>query len=318
MKAQRKTWAKHTRYFIELTEHNDTIQNCPSKINIPNYLQTCKRHNGADSYFMKSVRSRMDWTEKELSTNKNPEGWLCAQRRPLVGLGNVGTKYRKEIERKDADLDDINRKVLPDYLFLVDDDTYININLFQSYIQDINPSVPMVYSGCLLERTRHTQKNKAKTWYVPYGGYGLIFSRGSLERLFHPLHCNPQDNIKPTLLEDNDMTLQQFETLACHRILHDNLLDEKKLYRQGMSISDIALELSKRNSYCMHSDWMTMYIINYYYLSNLVPQESFNRIHPYKDNYECRYKSVELCDESSHICHYQTPDSMLNLMRMKT
>ena len=258
-------------------------------------------------------------------------------RRPGIG-------FKKLIERMNVNGSNNNNdngnnisQSLPDYLLLADDDTYINIDLLQSYIstrRDLSPNIPLVYSGCLLERTRKKQINIAKTWYVPYGGYGLIFSRGSLERLYHPLYCNTNQN--KLITEDDitaildyeknhkNMTITQYEQLVCHRIVKDNLLGEKDLYKIGMSISDLAYELSSSKYYCMHSDWLTMYLINYYYLSNLVmgPNNDnntklFNRIHPYRDNQECKYNTVSLCNASiSHICHYQTPDSMKTLISL--
>jgi hypothetical protein len=47
---------------------------------------------------------------------KNNAGWMCAQKRPVDGLFNVLQNY------KDGAME------APQYLFIIDDDTYINMD----------------------------------------------------------------------------------------------------------------------------------------------------------------------------------------------
>merc|ERR1719469_916106 len=78
-----------------------------------------------------------------LYSKKKPLGWLCAQRRPGFGLGKKGIQYRAQTVRYGI------QEAIPDYLFLIDDDTYINMELFSKHMQNIDPSEPLVYAGCL-------------------------------------------------------------------------------------------------------------------------------------------------------------------------
>ena len=60
--------------------------------------------------------------------------WICAQKRPLTAFWQV---------MKDYDYD-----TFPDYLVIMDDDTWLNMERFVSYLaRKYSPNVPYVIAG---------------------------------------------------------------------------------------------------------------------------------------------------------------------------
>ena len=98
-----------------------------------------------------------------------------------------------------------------------------------------------------------------------------------------------------------------FEIKACKQ-LNLNYVNEIDTYKQGSSISDIASQLSARDDFCMHSDWLTGYLANYYPLSTYNITTGLH-IHQYGHK-KCKFERSSKCNQSKHICHYQTPKSM--------
>lgn len=97
-----------------------------------------------------------------LRAKGNPAGWLCAQARPAFGFGKVVDHYRQY------------RPELPDYLIIMDDDTYYNIELFEAFMKETeDPNEALAIAGCLVRRPIFDFK---KT--MPFGGFGMIFRRG--------------------------------------------------------------------------------------------------------------------------------------------
>jgi len=311
MTAQQETWGLHPsiRHFWPVTELDDDNPNCMYELHVANHLKNCKARKKDDSDFMRSVRNSLIWTEEQMDSSKNPWGWLCAQRRVGAGLAKVGKWYRDLIVKAGGD----STGILPDYLFLIDDDTFINVRHFNTYMNEaekIDPSIPMVYGGCLIQKTWKFGAGETRTsldWNFPFGGYGLFFSKGSVERLIHPLHCK-LDGKDDTYIEapSSNAELQQFEIESCKQ-LNLNYVNEIDTYKQGSSISDIASQLSARNDFCMHSDWLTGYLANYYPLSTYDNSTGLN-IHQYK-NKKCHFERTKKCGKDEHICHYQNPKS---------
>jgi hypothetical protein len=74
--------------------------------------------------------------EAWLMKKPNPVGWLCAQKRFPIGLARTVLGYAKRGEES-----------LPDYLFVVDDDTCYNMDTyFSSIVKDRESSEPFVAS----------------------------------------------------------------------------------------------------------------------------------------------------------------------------
>jgi hypothetical protein len=67
--------------------------------------------------YLRGQYAKAEWLEKKA----NPSGWMCAQVRPYSGLLKAYKHYKK------------SQQALPDYLIIIDDDTYYNMELFVSY-----------------------------------------------------------------------------------------------------------------------------------------------------------------------------------------
>ena len=310
MQAQKETWGLHPsiRNFWPITESDDANPMCMYDTHITNHLNMCKKRLEDDSDFMRSVRNRLVWTEEQMMSSKNPHGWLCAQRRVGAGLAKVGKWYKDQIFKAGGN----ETGIFPDYLFLIDDDTFINVKLFNNYMREeaVDPAIPMVYGGCLIYKKWKIGAGAKRTtieWNFPFGGYGLFFSKGSIERLIYPLNCKIDGSndpyIEPKSLKPE---LRQFEIESCKQ-LNLNYAYEKDTYQQGSSISDIAAQLSARNDFCMHSDWLTGYLATYYPLSTY-DKSTGQHIHQYR-NKQCVFERTKKCGQSEHICHYQNPKS---------
>merc|ERR1719410_727677 len=162
----------------------------------------------------------------------------------------------------------------------------------EAYRNNEDPPIALTYAGIIFP----LQEN----YTFPWGGYGVIFSRGSLMRLIQPLHC--VDDVSHRYSDD-------FESFACER-LNQNVYGEKALYEKGMSISDLAYAISSRQYFCMHSDHLTGYLINHYFLSEPVSQSNYGgRIQEYGDGV-----STKKCGKKAHICHKM---NLLTFIEMK-
>ena len=373
-----------------------------------------------DSKLIKYFRQVYGWGQR-----KKGIGWLCAQVRFGQSLGKVGMYYRKQlqqsiIEQRQQKLqqqqearttttptiiqhyqhvlnDEQLQYILPDYLLLVDDDTYINMELFTNHMKDMNSNllnvvtvtttgisssssatdsttfnsmiptkktithVPMAYGGCV---EKAGKPNMREEWRACIGGFGTFLSKGSIARLIHPIFCDNanNNNNKPTtknndndddttnnLYLDDDDDVKQFELNVCNRI-QENILYERDVFQNGMTISDLAYELSKDvYNFCYHSDWIFAYIINYYYLSEQTShtyeklkqkeiQESqqqkqnnnktvsyshVGRFHDYFNSTKIKLENNDICHNikpnqctiNHHICHYMTPTYMKSLTK---
>ena len=129
LNAQQKTFASHVsvRNFFNATEDDDADPECYKYLTLDDVSAVsnfCRRRQGL-SHFYKTLRNgyaRTQWLEKK----KNPTGWMCAQTRPISGLMKVYKHYMNSHER------------LPDYLIIMDDDTYINMESFQNDFEILN------------------------------------------------------------------------------------------------------------------------------------------------------------------------------------
>jgi len=322
--AQKETWASHPfrRYFFLATEYDDLDPKCEERhadeSNISRAVSFCKSH-GLDTSHGNTLRTafknyyaRVQWLLKK----KNPGGWLCAHRRPSIALAKVAELYSS-----------VGKDILPDYLFIGDDDTYVNLQHIldalvrqPQYLESIGISqehsvfptqdTPVVWAGCRV-RLPAQQVN----FTFGFGGFGYFFSKASLERLFQPLYCSS--------VRASDST-SEFEKSACERILNpeDSLIGENKYYKYGMSLMDIWKAMSSAESFCMHADWIFGYFTNFYNISRHTVSGGSNwfdnnsmkdlpeaRLHTLFDsemyrNPEglCRYDNGN-CPKNATICH---------------
>jgi hypothetical protein len=241
---------------------------------------------------------------------------------------------------------------IPTYLVVVDDDTYLNMpNVIQTLSQEYPAwdDAAHVVAGCMV-RERIQEVN----FTFPFGGWSTIFSARAIQNFIRPIYCNSSNNhvlsdFPEEIGEEHD---NEFVTAACLR-LSQNLIGEAALFQNGMSAADLMnayvthypyLEIDQwRNrsganatkgvGYCLHSDWLVGYFVNYYNIASRhhednKPDYPHNLLQGYrgstmytgkkteqvKSQYkECNHDSNEKCTSSAHICHYVTPDHMRTL-----
>ena len=316
---QEKTFARHiaVRHFWRFTEDQDTHDpDCAEKLSIQDVeaiLDYCHANTTYPDLHLVSEHfsSRQFLLEKQKA---NPAGWLCAQKRPLVGL------YRVLTERYS------DPATLPDYLFLMDDDSWFHLDLVLDELTQKHPSNhARVIAGCLIR----SQYDLSFTWY--WGGFGVILTRGAIERLRLPIRCN----------EDSS----PFVKNAC-RQLQENLLGERSFFKDGMTVAELIYQYSIlqpytkykewKTGYCVHSDMGLAYFFNYYHIADPSPQQAvdgeaahYNRISAYNGTSEhktkkllgnvyksfgfCKHKSLKTCSADSHLCHYIPNKHMLDM-----
>lgn len=236
MIAQQQSFGTHVsiRHVFNATEDDDDDQLCNSQLTNSNVyeISTFCRHGrqwGPSQYLMRYMRNsygRPQWLEKKA----NPVGWLCAQKRPLHGLYKVIQMYRN------------HGSELPDHLILADDDTYYNMEEFLKQYVDDTPELPLVRAGCLVRTPIHLLN-----FTIPFGGYGVVFNRPSLETMMEPIQCPRHADV-------------------CARI-QENQIGEKAVFRDGMALIDLIqayasyqpypdfLKGNWTTGYCLHSDW---------------------------------------------------------------
>jgi hypothetical protein len=232
---------------------------------------------------------------------------LCAQVRPGSGIGKIGRMYMSR---------GVNDS-LPSYLFLIDDDTMVHVDMFLRRIVDMRDSnIPMVYAGCLTI-LQHLPYYR----YSPYGGAGTFWSKGSIERLLQPIHCqnsSSKENLRPDLL--------LFVQNVCARI-QENLILEQPLFEEGMRMFEFIETVFHHHPNCFHSDWLVGHFVQYYYLSDIEWKDHGGYMHPlhHQDSVQYYYNNLQnntskigkycaldkhTCDESNLLCHYVTPEIM--------
>jgi hypothetical protein len=328
--AQERTFGSHVavRDFHRITEANDFEAECHSSLKVKQVKQIVQFCRTKAPVFgqhphlkrMKEHYANFNWLLKK----PNPPGWMCAQKRPSDGFYAVLSSYKD------------TGKSLPDYLFIMDDDTYVNMNEVSPFLQIAYPAhEAYAVAGCMI-RSRMFEHN----FTIPFGGWGTILSRPAIENFQKPLFCAQNQynskNITLTTAGDDDFT-----SLACWRLSQDPV-GEASVFVEGMSVAELMHAYVKRFDYtgvrnwkatsvgfCMHSDWVWGYFVNFYHISVHADTPKFahlleDRLRGYNDSLiyagkqtakvkaqqkECLNKKEE-CQASSHICHYITPDAM--------
>jgi hypothetical protein len=229
-----------------------------------------------------------------LNATKHPVGWLCAQRRFALGLAKVIRAYEADV------------LPLPDYLMIVDDDTYYNISEFVKFLSSKDSKENFMVPGAVFTISSRFR------FRIHHGGFGLTISRGALKRAMEPILCNQRLPAKPAsaLTQDSgDATVNPF----CSR-LNENWAGEKAVFRNGMSLIDLmqtyASEWEPYSAYknwttgfCFHGDWLLPYFLVYAYkVGKLVPPYCTSSTCPGVENGECLH--------TSHVCHHMTAQTM--------
>lgn len=284
--AQKDTWASHrsVRNFWGLTEHNDFNQTCSdaTRADVKADVARCIKYKG----FKKSLRHFIGegYTVSDDRVRKD-SGWLCAQRRIGRALAWLKKIYLME--------DD-----LPDYLLLVDDDTYFDLVSFEEYVvrKRLEPSKTEMHGACLFLPAGHIK------WSFPYGGFGTVFTRASLKRMLRPIHCK------------NATSKDEF-IQGCCQSLKKNRIGERAVFQEGMSVADLFHVYSALKMFCLHSDWLTGYIANFYGVSQRIvdiedEEERGMRMHGMAVWPEECGNTTTICVDGSDACHRQGPKDM--------
>lgn len=308
------------RNFFGLTEDDDTEMDCHKRLSSTHLQKVVKFCRGRGNVLGEKLfhfrQMTMHYaTLRWLKKKSNPIGWLCAQKRPFDGLMKTLGSYKSQDT--------------PDYLIVVDDDTWVNIDQLVSSLRSMYPAeLPYAIAGCMI-RSRVHEHN----FTIPYGGWGMIFSRPAIENLMKPLYCNTA----PNNFED------EFVRLACWR-LSESPIGEQPLFREGMSVAQLMhayvndqpyQQVDSWNSlgYCLHSDWVWGYFTNFYHISVHTNTPKFSslledRLQGFNGSMiyagrptpeteelkrECRNQGDDMCTKNSNMCHYVTPQHMERL-----
>lgn len=305
LQGQADSWASHwsMRYLFGTTEQDDADPECHLKLKpriFEKFFPRCSYMKYNHSR-LAPIRKRFPitkWIQKEGKT----KGWLCAQQRFAHAVGKVGRFYRRQGS-------------LPDYLMIQDDDTWYGMNQMVSFLSKYNQTKPFVAAGCMIQWPVHYVN-----FSFPYGGFGLVLNRHSIERLIKPIYCNRT--------ADDSYTRR-----VCFR-LSENLVGERMAFQDGMSISDIMdrhaemlpyrrfFGWSNDPGYCMLGDWVLGYYANYYELGTRTdPKLEYihvNRRLGYDYSHRersCLNTGEYACRSSptQYVCHRIEPEVMLKL-----
>ena len=266
----------------------------------------CKKRPGGLSrtvHYMRGQYARWQFLQKK----PNPVGWLCAIQRPYAGLRKAYRHYRE------------NRQEPPDYFIIMDDDTYYNMEAFQRNHERLDSSEKTVVAGCLVRwPVRYIN------FTFPFGGFGAVFSKGTLEYLFQPIICPDLGNGTFPMIANHPNSEE-----ICNQLRRD-VAGELRYFDNGMSLLDLIYAFVNLERYrdvekwthgfCMHSDWVMGYFVNYYNASNHVVEPWYEdvphaRIESYRDSEIYREgsgfcKNEVRCRHGSEICHKPTVEWM--------
>lgn len=302
--SQARTFGSHktVRNFFPITELNDTDSTCYETLTdaqVATAVAFCQNTNTSQSDTSTLFRAKLQ------IYNKKSPGWLCAQKRPIDGLRLVLERYKVE--------------TLPDYLIVMDDDSYFDMkSLLNMLLNDKRyaPDKLALLGGCIYTFPR---------WFnfaFPYGGFGSILTRKTIENLVRPIYCDEKLNPDP----------DGFTRLACWR-LAQNLVGEKEFFREGMSVGDLMYEYSSglpfsrvdqwKNGlgYCFHSDHALGYFFGFYHVvapSSVIDKAEASDELRLKNVFsyttitlgkQCNNERLK-CNSNSTICHYVNPEQM--------
>jgi hypothetical protein len=229
-KAQKTTLGSHAsvRKFWEITEADTADRDCETSLSsedittINDWCQDKWQSSKRKNYWSKKNRKLL----REGFTDARS---VCQQTRPVHGLYKALQQYGPH--------DSLS---FPDYLFLMEDDTYVNLDLFQDefytrHNSNISSSVPWVLAGCI-DFNQYLHLTAASV------GFGILLSRGSLERLRQPIYC------KEKVRED------ELTSSTCHR-LEESRIGELSVFQEGMSLIDLWNGLVNHQPFSLYANW---------------------------------------------------------------
>jgi hypothetical protein len=313
LQAQAETFGSKVRDFLPVSELNDTDATCATTLTPEQrnrVLDFCT-HGDQKTQTFETFFFRTDL----FGPTSDKTGWLCAQKRPIDGLHRALERYQAGVP-------------LPDYLLIIDDDTYLYLDaLVATFRQAYPPEENHVVAGCSFRRPGIVD------FVFPVGGVGSFLTRGALEKLRAPIDCTAASN------------KNAFVRWACWRLAQDPV-GERAFFTNGMSIADLMYAYSSglpftrveewnTTGYCFHSDHTLGYFLNFYHVA--VPDRVLETTRPTDEvRKQYSFKTIagsgeqdhngrggdcdnlwDKCTPQSRICHYTHPDQMKKLYRQQ-
>ena len=283
LEAQASTWGAHSsiRNFFGFTE-NDDVFNCSSVSaeELESYVNTCKSLPRKNHRIQEFFTGYYGKSEGNVTRSTN-EGWVCAQRRLGRALGWLHALYH-------------NSQDIPDFLTIVDDDTYIDQQAVLSYLQREagNGKGSLARAGCVFERNGDTIP-----FALPYGGFGLFLNGDAVVQLSTSIYCDGANR-------DN-------EVCATLRL---NSIGEFDVFTEGMTLFELFARFSSTVNFCMHSDWLSGYIVEFY-LRRIGRNDPAANLVGIRDYPMCGNRTafsghIRHCTKDSDTCHNQSPHDM--------
>lgn len=255
---QHKTFARHSsiRNFVIATEDDDPdplcykkktkkdIENYALKCRSKKYWQKVKAHNLL-THNLQKLYARPEW----LKTKNKLEGWFCAIKRQDYAF----IKYMELLKESSIPL--------PNYIMIIDDDTYLNVDHLENYLLKTkdNPNVPrstepVIFAGCRVRHPVHEMK-----WTFPFGGWGIYLSEGALRKWMRSIHC-----------EEKETEFTEICRLYTNSRKGDITIGEGKYFKKGMNLNEVFKSYLEEEVYCLHGDWFYGYIANFLNISSHV------------------------------------------------
>ena len=207
-----------------------------------------------------SIRQRMGQSEYMvdmpftiLDKKSTLPGWACAQRRPLRAVAHVLSLYN------------------PDFLLVVDDDTFVNMKYFNpgSVLNSFIQTTMRTENVVIGELNGDMRKITARGFY--YGGAGYLMGRGILSRLTsHSIDSqrrNDTDAFRTTSQTTNLGVLDQVLRLwdsPCTDCVASRIPAEKEYMENGaypirsatmtIRVIDLCVNMMAQIDSCYHSD----------------------------------------------------------------
>ena len=305
LQTQSQTFGSHrwVRHFYPVSELNDTDTHCALELTAEQRQKVVDFCTHSDQY---TQTYETYWFRKELFRPTSMEtGWLCAQKRPIDGLYMALEMYKAGVP-------------IPDYVMIIDDDTFLNINALTKTLQQFfPPHQSHVVAGCKIRTPQ------ALGFIFPLGGMGSFLTRGAIQRILTPMDCQNAAAVGSA-----------FTQWFCWRLEQDPV-GEKSFFTNGMSLGDLMYAYASglpftrvhewnRTGFCFHSDHSLGYFFDFYHVG--IPDQALEETRP-SDKIRERYSfqaipGIRECDNLHHkcaansrICHYTNPELMNKLYK---
>ena len=311
-RVQIETFGRHpsVRNFFAISELNDTDPTCYTNFTMKELeilFEFCTKLSKLPANqthgkkriveLAESSASRLQWYRDKV----NPPGWWCAQKRPIEGFKVAMSKYKS------------GESVVPDYLVITDDDSWLNIERLVTQLQETYPPTRRIaIAGCYMHHGR-----------MPFGGWGSIYPKVTIEDMLLPSYCTQEGK---QYAESHNITNKN--DLICS-VMDKVGMGESIIYGDSMSVADLIVKyvldpkFSLRSAstwdpnhdfgHCYHSDHIWAYFLT------MTPVFT-GGFQPYMDSVlgkksgECRNQGTT-CNANSTICHYVNDEIMEKIHR---